>query len=63
MVDQGRNQRGLGGGDDSAEPHIDSKFHVHGKFWINMINLEYRIYPKYSHPYSLSYTYLPFYCL
>ena len=27
------------------------------KFWINLINLEYRIYPKYSHPCSLPYTF------
>ena len=29
---------------------LDSKFHLQGKFWINLINLGYRIYPKYSHP-------------
>ena len=31
-------------------PLFDSKFHFHGKFWINLINLEYHFYPKYSHP-------------
>ena len=38
----------------------DSKFHfllgVGVELWINLINLEYRIYPKYSHPGSLPYT-------
>ena len=32
---------------------FDSKFHFHGKFWID---LGYRIYPQYSHPYCLLYT-------
>ena len=37
---QGRIQRVCG------EGSFDSKFHFHGKFWINSINLEYHIYPK-----------------
>ena len=33
-----------------SNPTLYSKFHFHGKFWINLINLGYCIYPKYSHP-------------
>ena len=61
---------GVGGGGEgwwgSVETSFDSKFHFHRKFWIKLINLEYRFYPKYSHPFSLSYTSLQqvhFYCL
>ena len=39
---------GGGGGGFSRIP-FDSKFHFHGKFWINLINLVYNIYSKYSH--------------
>ena len=31
----------------SVEPTCDSKFHFHRKFWINLINLGYHVYPKY----------------
>ena len=41
----GADSVGEGGKRGSVEPHFDSKFHFHGKFWINLINLEYRIYP------------------
>ena len=34
----------------SEEVPFDSKFHFYGKLWINLINLENRICPKYSHP-------------
>ena len=40
----------------SVEYPFISKFHFHGNFWKNLINLEYRIYPKYSHPCSFPYT-------
>ena len=33
----------------SVDTPFDSKLQHHGKFWINLINLGYRIYPKYSH--------------
>ena len=48
---QGQIQSGL---EVSGKPHFDSKFHFHGKFWINLINLGYRIYPEYLHllPYT-----------
>ena len=34
----------------SVEPPFDPKFHFHGKVWITLVSLEYRIYHKYSHP-------------
>ena len=34
---------------------FDSKFYFPGKFWINLMNFEYHIYPKYSHPCCLPY--------
>ena len=40
---------GRGGGGEGGAP-FDSKFHFHSKFWINLINTGYHIYPKYSHP-------------
>ena len=43
MLDTGDRDRFRGG---SVNPHFDSEFHFHGKFWMN---LEYLIYPKYSH--------------
>ena len=44
--------RGGSGNWSNPRPLFDSKFHIHLNFWINMLNLEYRIYPKYSHPCS-----------
>ena len=43
---------GGGGGEVSNRnpASFKSKLYFHGKFWINLINLGYRIYPKYSHP-------------
>ena len=35
--------------ESSVKSHFDSKFHFHGKFWIYLINLGYRIYPEYLH--------------
>ena len=37
-----------GGGGGSVEPPFDSEFHFHGNF-CKLVNLRYRIYPKYSH--------------
>ena len=45
---QGRFQREVRG--VPTEPPFDSKFHFRAKFWINLINLGYRIHPKYLHP-------------
>ena len=39
-------------------PFFDSKFHFYGKFCLNLINLGYRMYHKYSYSYSLLYTLL-----
>ena len=39
-----------GGGVDSVEPPIDLKFHFSWEIFENLINLGYRIYPKYSYP-------------
>ena len=39
-----------------APPPLYSKFHFHRKFLIHLINLEYSIYSKYSHPCSLPHT-------
>ena len=47
-MSQERIQRGVRG--VRLNPPLNNKFHFHGKFWINLINLGYRIYPKYSHP-------------
>ena len=46
----------LGFGGFSRTPFFYSKFHFHGNFGINLINLGYRIYHNNSHPYSLPYT-------
>ena len=54
---QRRIESGVGGFDRTP---IDSKFHIHAKFWMNLINLKYRIFPKYSHSCSLPYTYIIF---
>ena len=51
---RGADSEGFVGFDRSP---FDWKFHFPGKFWIHLINLEYRIYPKYSHPCSL---YVPY---
>ena len=40
---------GSGWGRGFSRITFDSKFHVYGNFRINLINLGYRIYPKYSH--------------
>ena len=47
------NRGGFRGGVRSNR-HFSSKFYFHRKFWINLINLEYSIFPKYSHlsPYT-----------
>ena len=37
-----------GGSEGSIEPAFDSEFHLHTKFWIDLINLGYHIYRKYS---------------
>ena len=43
----GGGEGGEGGG-VSVKPCFDSKFH--GKFWINLKDLGYCVYPKCSHP-------------
>ena len=41
--------RGGSGERGSIETPFNSEFHFLGKFWLNLINFGYRIYPKYSH--------------
>ena len=48
-----------GGSRGSAEPPFVLYFlYFHGEVWINLINLGYRICPKYHTPYSLPYAFL-----
>ena len=54
-----------GGGGWFSRTHWDAKFHFHGKFWINLINLGYHIYHKNSHIllFTLYFFTSPFYYL
>ena len=62
--DTGANSEGVGGfrvavGNGSVEYPSATKFHFHEKFWVQLLNLRYCLYPKYSHAFNfLPYTFL-----
>ena len=47
---RGRGQGGGDGGGGSFEPHFDSNFHFHEKFWDTVFTL--KIHTSYSLPYT-----------